>query len=262
MKTLLKISVITLIILASAVDLGAWGRNGHNAIAAIAEQHLTKKTKKAVEQILEGKSIIYWANWMDYVRTLPDYKYTTNWHVNYADEQGKIVIADKHGKNGPDALWGLHNQVLPVLENREGHTPEEVSENLKYLIHLIGDIHCPSHVYYANHNGSVKLLYRNEPTGHHRIWDSTLIDDFNGWAFSDYVFMLDRASRKEIAKICEGTVDDWVAQCAVDCEVIYSWINEEKVADPEYKLKAVPFAEKQIQMAGYRLAHILNELFD
>ncbi len=262
MKKSLQAIIVVLGLLISVIDLGAWGRNGHNAVAAIAEQHLTRKTRKAVEKILDGKSIIYWSNWMDYVRKLPDYKYTTNWHVNYVDEQGNVVIAEKHGKNGPDALWGLHNQILPVLENRTEHDSEYVRENLKYLIHLIGDIHCPSHVYYADINMKIELIYNGTPVGHHRIWDSTLIDDFDGWTFSDYVFMLDRAGKKEIARICEGTPDDWVAECAENCREIYSWINSDKVADPEYKLKAVPFAERQIQIAGYRLAHVLNELFD
>ncbi len=257
-----KLLAVILGLLVSVIDLGAWGRNGHNAVAAIAEQHLTRKTRKAVEKILEGKSIIYWSNWMDYVRKLPDYKYTTSWHVNYADADGNLVIAEEHGKNGPDGLWGLKNQILPVLQDRDAHDPEFVRENLKYLIHLIGDIHCPSHIYYADLDGWMNLTYNGNAVNHHRIWDSTLIDDFNGWAFSDYVYMLDRAGKKEIARICEGTPDDWVAECAENCRVIYSWVDSDMVADPEYKLKAVPFAERQIMIAGYRLAHILNELFD
>ncbi len=262
MKISSRLIIVVLGLLVSIFDLGAWGQNGHNAVAAIAEQHLTGKTKRAVEEILDGKSIIYWSNWMDRVRKLPDYKYTTHWHMNYVDDQGNVVIAEKHGKNGPDALWGLQNQVIPVLENRGEHDSEFVSENLKYLIHIIGDIHCPSHIYYAGLDNRMELIYNGRSVNHHRIWDSTLIDDLDGWSFSDYVYMLDRAGKKEIARICEGTPGDWVAECAEECRIVYSWAEPGMTADPEYKLKAVEFAERQIMIAGYRLAHILNELFD
>ena len=41
----------------------AWGQKGHDTVAAIAERHLTPATKAALDSILSGRSIIYWANW-------------------------------------------------------------------------------------------------------------------------------------------------------------------------------------------------------
>lgn len=43
----------------------AWNRTGHEAIAYIAEQHLTPSAKAAIEKYLDGRSIVYYAAWMD-----------------------------------------------------------------------------------------------------------------------------------------------------------------------------------------------------
>ena len=57
-------------LLSIAVMLGAatafgWGQKGHDVTAYIAEKHLTPATRSAVDSILDGKSMVYWANWLD-----------------------------------------------------------------------------------------------------------------------------------------------------------------------------------------------------
>lgn len=42
-----------------------WGKSGHDAIAYIAECNLTPKAKKNIEKYLDGRSIVYYASWMD-----------------------------------------------------------------------------------------------------------------------------------------------------------------------------------------------------
>ena len=44
----------------SSFSAFAWGPEGHDVVAAIAEKHLTKKAKKALNELLDGKSIIYY----------------------------------------------------------------------------------------------------------------------------------------------------------------------------------------------------------
>ena len=42
-----------------------WGQKGHDTVAFIAENHLTDATKAALDSLLDGKSPVYWANWLD-----------------------------------------------------------------------------------------------------------------------------------------------------------------------------------------------------
>ncbi len=91
MKKVIFIAAALVLMLAS-VDAFAWGRSGHDAVAAIAERHLTKKTKKAVEKILGGKSIVYYTKWADEVRKTPEFLYTDPWHVNYIDKDERSLL--------------------------------------------------------------------------------------------------------------------------------------------------------------------------
>jgi hypothetical protein len=46
--------------LCSSLPSFGWGQQGHDVVAAIAENNLSKKAKKALNEILEGKSIVYY----------------------------------------------------------------------------------------------------------------------------------------------------------------------------------------------------------
>lgn len=61
------------------------GKIGHDAIAYIAECNLTPKAKKNIEKYLGGRSIVYYASWMDQVRHTPAYRHTNTWHTNKVD---------------------------------------------------------------------------------------------------------------------------------------------------------------------------------
>ena len=258
-KILLPVFVMFFMSLSLADSFG-WGRTGHDAVAAIAERHLTGKARATVEAILDGKSIVYWSNWMDNVRRTPEYGYTTSWHVSHVDSGFKAVIAEKHGKYNGDCLWGLE-KIMPVLEDYKAYDDSTVQVNLKFLIHLIGDMHCPVHVYYEDKQ-DFNVVLGSRKTSYHALWDSGLINSVHNWSYSEYADMLDRADRKEIARICRGSLVDWVEECARDCRVIYDWAGPDQVIDQDFKNRAVILAERQIEIAGYRLAYILNSLFD
>ena len=52
----------------------AWGQKGHDVTCAVAEKHLTKRAKRHIKKVLEGKSIVYWANWLDNASHTPEYE--------------------------------------------------------------------------------------------------------------------------------------------------------------------------------------------
>ncbi len=242
------------------VDMGAWGRSGHDAVASIADRHLTKKARKEVERLLGGKSIIYYTKWADEVRKTPEFLYSDHWHVNYLDASGKVVVAEKHGKNNGDGIYGLRNHILPVLENREAYDDSTVSVNLKLLIHFIGDMHCPAHIKFEGVKEG-KVFIDGIKMTHHSLWDYGLLDSVHGWSYTEYADQLSRASKKEIKAICEGSFEDWVEESGSRCKVIHSWVEPDYKVTQDYKNRAILLAEHQLEIAGYRLAYVLNELF-
>ncbi|MDE6611390.1 MAG: S1/P1 nuclease, partial [Muribaculaceae bacterium] len=58
--------------LLTAASAFAWSQKGHDAIAYIAEKHLTEATADSVASILDGKSPVYWANRLDNASHTPD----------------------------------------------------------------------------------------------------------------------------------------------------------------------------------------------
>ena len=60
-----KVLLLAAALLMLQVDTAsAWGRTGHDAIAYIAECHLTPRARRVIERYL-GHSIVYDASWMD-----------------------------------------------------------------------------------------------------------------------------------------------------------------------------------------------------
>ena len=68
------VSFLSLFMLLESISTYAWGPMGHDVVAAIAEQHLSRKTRKEISRLLDGKSIIYYSSWMDNLRNSPDWE--------------------------------------------------------------------------------------------------------------------------------------------------------------------------------------------
>lgn len=47
---------------AASVDGFCWGQKGHDVTCAVAQRHLTRKAARKIDEILDGKTIVYWAN--------------------------------------------------------------------------------------------------------------------------------------------------------------------------------------------------------
>ena len=241
-----------------------WGREGHEAIAKIADNHLQPSAKKKIEKYLGGRSIVYYAKWMDDYRTTPEYKFTTKWHVATVDENLKYKPAPE--KDG-DAIYGIA-QAVEVLKNYKEHNDSTVAVNIKYLLHLVGDMHCPAHVYYT---GRQQNYYVDFGGGYvqprqrmkiHTVWDQGAIKATRIWSLTDWAWELDRLSKKEVKEIVKGTPQEWLEGNAVRClrQFELSSTPEENLAQ-EFVNEAMPLIETQILYAGLRLADILNELF-
>ena len=86
----LSVCLLTAVLSCWCATAFGWGKIGHDAIAYIAECNLTPKAKKNIEKYLGGRSIVYYASWMDQVRHTPAYRHTNTWHTNKVDAGGKL----------------------------------------------------------------------------------------------------------------------------------------------------------------------------
>ena len=258
--------LLLLLLFAGILNTGSvfgWGREGHETIAKIAERNLTKKAKKRIEKYLGGHSIVYFAKWMDEYRHTPEYKFTNNWHTAPVD--ASLRYEDSMLTKGGNAIYGLE-LAIENLKNYRNLTDSAVEVNLKYVIHLVGDMHCPAHIKDTTHNMKYDVMFEDKYHKPHKfyvhsVWDNEIITTARIWSVSEWADELDRLPKAEKQAIAAGTPRDWLHESAVRCEVQFEWAKPDQQLGQDFLNKAVPLVERQIRNAGYRLARVLNCLF-
>ena len=241
-KTLFLLSAALILCFDSAFG---WGKMGHDAIAYIAECHLTPKAKKTIEKYI-GTSIVHYASWMDAYRFEPQYAHTSLWHTAWVDDNDEY---DPTRKPDGNAIKGIED-TMELLRDYKSLDDSTVVVSIKYLVHLVGDMHCPTHVKYPDVKG-FNIYVDGRKLNYHGVWDSYVLDCNVRWSGMEFQHILDRCTKREIKAITAGSVRDWFHDCAVYCRQIYV------LAQPDQQFKspdvwedflnpALPIAERQI----------------
>ncbi len=242
-----------------SVNAFGWGQKGHDVIAYIAECNLTPSVLAKVEKILEGHSPVYYANWMDNASHTPEYSYTKTWHYINIDE-GETLESMKKNPKG-DVLEAV-NTIVEKLK-RGVLSPEEENLNLKMLIHLVGDMHCPMHQGRLSDLGGNRRLVTmfGRSTNLHSVWDTQLPEAAHKWSYTEWQQQIDRVSKAEKQKIQSGEVVDWVKETWLICCDIYADTPDSARLSYDYVAKYTPVVEQQFLRGGLRLARLLNEIY-
>ena len=248
----------------------AWGPKGHDIVAAIAEQNLTKKTKKALDKILEGKSIVYYSSWMDNIQNSPNWKNgydkTKTWHYANVDKGLTYETMEKNKKG--DVLTGLEFLVNELTVNFDNLSDSLKQDYVKMVVHMVGDMHCPMHAGRSTDRGGngKKVKWFGQKTNLHSVWDSKMIDSARKWSYTEWVNHLDRKDKKYKKAIVQGTYQDWFAETVVRAEELYEYAERQGDEVPNFSYQYVydfsPLLEDRLQTGGYRLAHVLNTIFN
>ena len=254
----------------SSMPAFAWGPKGHDIVAAIAEQNLTKKTKKALDKILEGKSIVYYSSWMDNIQNSPNWKNgydkTKTWHYANVDKGLTYETMEKNKKG--DVLTGLEFLVNELTVNFDNLSDSLKQDYVKMVVHMVGDMHCPMHAGRSTDRGGngKKVKWFGQTTNLHSVWDSKMIDSARKWSYTEWVNHLDRKDKKYKKAIVQGTYQDWFAETVVRAEELYEYAERQGDEVPNFSYQYVydfsPLLENRLQTGGYRLAHVLNTIFN
>lgn len=257
--------LLLIFLLFGSTDVFAWGQKGHAIVAYIAEKHLTRKARKAVDEILEGKSMVYYASWLDNIQNSPywkgGYDRTKTWHYYNVDEGYTPQTMPRNPKG--DVLTAL-NMVIDSLENHQ----KELSDSVKFdylcmLIHLVGDMHCPMHVGRLSDRGGNWLVIKwfGDKTNLHTLWDSKLVESAHAWSYTEWQQNLDRCTKAEFKEMSAGTPEDWLTETWKITVDIYANVKTDENYSYKYVYDYAPVVERQFLLAGYRLAVLLNRIF-
>lgn len=256
MKRFLLIPLMAL----TALSALAWGQKGHDTTAFIAEQHLTPKAKAAVNDILSGRSMVYWANWLDNASHTPEYAYTKTWHYKNVDDGVRYEEAPANPAG--DAVTAIKAQIETLSNPKSSAEDRELA--MKILVHVVGDLHQPMHLGHATDLGGnrVKVKFFGCDANLHGVWDSDILESGHKWSYSEWQNQIDRVSDEEIESFVSGTVDDWAKETVAIAGQVYRMTPESTNLSYNEVAYWTPTIELQLLRGGLRLAHILNSLYD
>ena len=235
-----------------------WSKTGHRVTGEIAQRHLSKKARKALNNLLDGQSLAEVSNFADEIKSDDRYKEFYPWHyVNLPLDKKYAEVEPNHLG---DIVVGIQ-KCINVLENEDSVRADKVFY-LKLLVHFMGDLHQPMHASRKSDKGGndFQLLWFDTGTNLHKVWDYHMIEDY-GMSYTELADKLPELPRGEIKGIQEGDVHQWVEETHQITNDIYEGVKVGEKLGYRYSYKYWPVVEQQLLVGGLRLAGVLNHLF-
>ena len=273
----------------------AWGPTGHRVVAEIAQRHLTPAAQAKVSALLGGRSLADVANWPDELRSdarFDKYKplhFATvpNGVASYRDAKkspcGDLVVAidaltaflrtgSREALYSVKALSDKSDGTAKGACNPQETNPISPDTALRFLVHLMGDLHQPLHVGGTDMGGnavSVNWMDRWK-TNLHSTWDDEMVD-FERFDYTEYARFLDRASEADATRWLTGDTISYADEAIAMRSKLYLFsddsITSRAVKTPVHKISYQYIGaqrdrmREQLLKGGLRLAGVLNAIF-
>jgi hypothetical protein len=262
-----RVALLAFTLISSPVAF-AWGGDGHQIVALIAEERLTPAAQSGIHELL-GKdtdiSDAEIASWADNIRR--EKRRTAPWHyVNIPTIQPSFD-KKRDGKDGENIIDKISEFEKVLADKTE--SKEKRAEALKFIVHFVGDVHQPLHC--ADRNGDkggngrlVFFLERQKAVSLHQCWDSLILLNRKGKIrVADYAESLNsKISTTQAEKWSKASPEDWANEShRVAIESVYAEVPADgppPKLTPEYLDKSSRAIDEQLEKAGVRLAEVLN----
>jgi hypothetical protein len=197
------------------------------------------------------------------------------------------------GKNRPGCITNALEYEIGILRDRSAPAAERATA-LRYTIHFVGDIHQPLHDEDNNDQGgnctAIQFFADDRPSNLHAIWDYRLIQrdlETRKMTQAEYAGRLDQEFASDFTAVSAARPNDpetWAWDThAVSETAVYGNLkpgipvetpnpqavcNAERdkvqalhiVVNDQYMNQAMPAIDRQLALAGFRLARLLNDL--
>jgi len=261
MKSFFKAALIVCAITASNAVF-AWGTTGHRVVAEIAERNLSKKAKKEIKKIIGNQKLAYWANWPDFIKSNKEFAFADSWH--YVNIPGDLAYNQFLTELNNSSEDNMYKRALILIEElKKDDLPlEKQQQYLYFLIHILGDAHQPMHVGRADDLGGNKVTVEwfGSRSNIHTVWDSKLVD-FEKYSYTEYADVLNILSKKEVKKVQEGTLENWIFDAYTLSNNIYAEVKTNDELRYEYHYLNKQNVEQQLLKGGLRLSKVLNQIY-
>tara|TARA_B100000315_G_scaffold95058_1_gene87324 strand:+ start:7032 stop:7787 length:756 start_codon:yes stop_codon:yes gene_type:complete len=235
--------------------LFGWGKTGHRIVGYIAEQFLTENARQGVTYILGNTSLSMVSTWADEIKSDPEWDHAYDWHWTTVPDGEQF----KEGKQSGRAVEKVQ-EFLTLLKSGSG-TQSENEIALKFLVHLVGDLHQPLHVGNGTDRGGndVNVKWFGKSTNLHAVWDTEMINHQKlGYTeYGDYL-LLKLADEKKLEWM-KVNVFDIISESQKWRNQAYKYDNDNLQWDYFFQNKTL--LELRLLQGGIRLAGMLNRVF-
>lgn len=248
-------------------DAYAWGAQGHRLVGRVAETGLTPTARAEVDRLLAGEavpSLAAIAPWADQLRANdPDLgKRSAGWHYINMAEDGCVYRQPRHCPDGNCVVEALKEQSAILAD--PARSDAERAQALKFVVHLVGDIHQPMHAGYGHDKGGndFQVQFNERGTNLHSLWDSGMFYalQLNDDQFLQRLQALPAPSDVRPPNLRQDPAR-WAEQACRIATRKGLYPSGRKIGDT-YATTWRPVAEAQVRLAGERLAALLNGLLD
>lgn len=241
----------------------SWGQLGHRVIGELAEERISGRTKAEIELILAEEGLAEASTWADEQRSNPaafwqeeagPYHYVTVPEGRTYEEVG----APSEG----DALSALARFAATVRD--PGASREEKALALRFIIHIVGDVHQPLHAGNGKDRGGndVKVRWLGQETNLHSVWDSRMIEG-QDLSYTEYTAWLGhQIEPAETIAWWDAKPAVWIGESTQIRDTVYPATTDGMPSlGYSYQFQHLGTAELRLQQAGVRLAAYLDWLF-
>ncbi len=288
-KSLTVCAVLILLISLFATPIAgfAWWEEGHKVVAKIAYRELKPNVRKNIAKrmgvpvdMLE-QSMIEESTWADRIKN--SRKETASWH--YVNKPYFVGIEETDIQINRANVASKTVDFISILEETRHEKGRDEQDAFRFLLHFAGDIHCPMHnvgLYTAagfgkfSHDLGGNLTKCGSRGNLHAYWDGvplTLMEKKYGSNYNRFADAVckayPRSSLKDELQVKD--VEVWsdgshklatlayFTNCRDDSE---GYLKQGDKMTPQYETRAENIVMKQLALAGYRLADVLNSIFD
>lgn len=276
MRLATQVTWVFLLLVLLPRTAGAWGALGHQVIADLAQDMLTPAARARASALLgpptaggaggAGFRLSAVSTWADDIKSLrPE---TRAWH--YVTLQVAEPRYDAAKADSPNVVTALKRSLGVLGDASADRYARE--EALKWVVHLVGDLHQPLHVGEDRDRGGNlhKVKVGRRTRNLHEVWDYVLLERLNLPADT-----LRALIRRDIAadaawrtRIAGGTVEQWVDETHAlsrGCYLLHGRPMRKGIAsslDRSYLRPNTWVVLGRLKTASVRLARVLNAALD
>jgi len=242
-----------------------WGFKGHEIVGHIAQGSLTDKAWKKVKSILRPQTSV--ANTLAKASVWPDkvgrkIRDMNRFHyVNFATEDTTY----NRSINCPRRnciVEAIHWYRRVMVDEKAPLNVRRIA--LRFVVHLVGDIHQPLHAGRRKDRGGtrIKVNYRGEEVSLHWLWDNNIIEANEKGSSAEIARRLNESVTSDNRKAWKsGTVAQWAIESLMLGRSHAYKVPESGVITEAYVSRALPVIRRRLAQGGIRLGWVLNEAF-